>query len=196
MVDLACARGAVLREQTRALELHLTEGGVEVETDRESFLAPVAVVAAGAWARPLLAGAGIELPVTPSRESVAFFPMRGEWPVPVFVEWTQGPLYALPSPGQGLKTGWHHTGPDADPDADGPVESAVVDRMADWVAERFPGAEPHPHHAETCLYTNTEDESFVLERHGPIVVGSPCSGHGFKFAPLIGERLATLATER
>jgi sarcosine oxidase len=46
---------------------------------------------------------------------------------------------------------------------------------------------------ETCLYTNTEDESFVLERRGRLVVGSPCSGHGFKFAPLIGERLASLA---
>ena len=47
--------------------------------------------------------------------------------------------------------------------------------------------------AETCLYTNTADERFVLERRGNLVVGSPCSGHGFKFAPLIGERLAALA---
>jgi sarcosine oxidase len=44
------------------------------------------------------------------------------------------------------------------------------------------------------MYTNTADESFILERHGAIVLGSACSGHGFKFAPLIGERLARLAT--
>jgi glycine/D-amino acid oxidase-like deaminating enzyme len=48
--------------------------------------------------------------------------------------------------------------------------------------------------ADTCMYTNTADERFILERRGPVVIGSPCSGHGFKFAPLIGSRLADLAT--
>jgi sarcosine oxidase len=47
---------------------------------------------------------------------------------------------------------------------------------------------------ETCLYTNTPDGEFVLDRVGPFVVGSPCSGHGFKFAPLIGKILADMAT--
>ena len=50
-----------------------------------------------------------------------------------------------------------------------------------------------PVEVETCLYTNTDDESFVLERDGRVVVGSPCSGHGFKFAPVVGEQLADLA---
>ena len=45
------------------------------------------------------------------------------------------------------------------------------------------------------MYTTTPDESFILERGGRVVVGSPCSGHGFKFAPAIGERLAALALE-
>jgi glycine/D-amino acid oxidase-like deaminating enzyme len=43
--------------------------------------------------------------------------------------------------------------------------------------------------------TNTPDEGFVLERHGRIVVGSACSGHGFKFAPVVGQRLARLAVD-
>ncbi len=46
---------------------------------------------------------------------------------------------------------------------------------------------------DTCFYTSTADERFILERRGRIVVGSACSGHGFKFAPVIGERLAALA---
>jgi len=50
--------------------------------------------------------------------------------------------------------------------------------------------------AETCLYTMTADEDFVLDRVGPLVVGGGCSGHGFKFGPLIGEVLADLATGR
>ena len=45
------------------------------------------------------------------------------------------------------------------------------------------------------MYTTTADEAFILERRGRLVIGSPCSGHGFKFAPAIGERLAALATE-
>ena len=53
---------------------------------------------------------------------------------------------------------------------------------------------PEPAEAETCLYTNTADERFILERRGRVVIGSACSGHGFKFAPEIGRRLADLAT--
>jgi sarcosine oxidase len=56
-------------------------------------------------------------------------------------------------------------------------------------------AEPQPVEAQTCLYTTTADESFILERRGRIVIGSACSGHGFKFAPAIGARLAALAVE-
>jgi sarcosine oxidase len=193
MVDLAVRAGAALRERGRVLSLRPVGKQVEVSTAEESFLAPVAVVTAGAWARSLLSGAGVDLPVTPTRETVGFFPSPGDAAFPIFVEWTEGPLYALPSPGQGLKTGWHHSGQDTDPDQRGSVEARVVDRMSSWVRERFPGAVPEPHHAESCLYTNTDDERFILERHGPVVVGSACSGHGFKFAPLIGERLARLA---
>jgi sarcosine oxidase len=60
------------------------------------------------------------------------------------------------------------------------------------VSERFPAAEPAPAALDTCLYTSTEDERFVLERRGRYVVGSACSGHGFKFAPAVGKRLADL----
>lgn len=193
MVRVAQAAGTTLRERCRVVSLRAAADHVEVAVDGDAYRATVAVVTAGAWARPLLAGAGIDLPVTPSRETVAFFPTSHADRFPIFVEWTEHPLYALPSPGQGLKTGWHHTGRDADPDQRGGVERSVIDAMSAWVRERFPGAMPDPHHAEACLYTNTSDERFIVERHGPIVVGSPCSGHGFKFAPLIGERLARLA---
>ena len=62
-------------------------------------------------------------------------------------------------------------------------------------ASGFPNADPTPVHAESCFYTTTDDERFVLERHGRIVVGSACSGHGFKFGPATGKRLAALAVE-
>jgi sarcosine oxidase len=59
----------------------------------------------------------------------------------------------------------------------------------------LPGVVPEPQFGATCLYTTTPDESFVVDRRGPIVVGSACSGHGFKFTPLTGRRLADLADE-
>ena len=55
--------------------------------------------------------------------------------------------------------------------------------------------EPTPIHPARCLYTSTADQHHILERHGNVVIGSPCSGHGFKFAPLTGRTLAELAVE-
>ena len=76
---------------------------------------------------------------------------------------------------------------------EGPDES-VAAWTAGRVASRFAEA-GETLGAETCLYTNTSDEGFVLERHGRVVVGSACSGHGFKFAPIVGRTLAALARE-
>jgi sarcosine oxidase len=137
---------------------------------------------------------GITVSLRPTRETVGYFHIpAGD--IPTFVEWGDPTIYALPSSGQGIKVGEHIAGPVADPDEDQPVSKESLERLQAWIASRFPDAEPEQHFSETCFYTNTEDESFVLERRGDIVIGSPCSGHGFKFAPLIGERLADLAMQ-
>jgi sarcosine oxidase len=126
-----------------------------------------------------------------TRETVAFFEMA-ERP-PTLVDWGEPTVYALASPGQGVKAGRHIAGPEVDPDDKGAPDQGSIEIVSEWVSRHYPEASPRPHLAETCLYTNTDDQRFILERHENIVVGSPCSGHGFKFAPLIGERLADLA---
>ena len=63
------------------------------------------------------------------------------------------------------------------------------------MARTYPDADPEPVAAETCMYTTTPDEHFILERRGRTVIGSACSGHGFKFAPAIGRRLAQMAAD-
>jgi sarcosine oxidase len=103
--------------------------------------------------------------------------------------------YALAAPGVGLKAGLHHAGPPADPDEVGEADAAVVQWVSTWAARRYPELDPEPLASETCIYTSTADESFVLERHGRIVVASACSGHGFKFAPAFGRTLAALARD-
>jgi sarcosine oxidase len=101
--------------------------------------------------------------------------------------------YALHDPTYGLKLGKHKSGSPLDPgDQPGP-QAELVEQMREAVARYFPTADSNPVDVQTCLYTNTDDERFVLERHGRIVVGSACSGHGFKFAPVVGERLADLS---
>ena len=191
---LASARehGARVVERSPAGEILDRADGVEVGIADGVVRARVAVVTAGAWARPLLATAGIDLPVTPSRETAVYFRLDGEAP-PILVEWTDRPFYALWSPVHGLKAAQHMVGPVADPDEPGEVDRGSVEQVRAWVAERFVDAAPEPVHAETCLYTNTADERFVMERRGNVVVGSPCSGHGFKFASFVGEHLAALA---
>jgi sarcosine oxidase len=102
-------------------------------------------------------------------------------------------MYSLYDPKHGLKVGAHHAGAEADPNAPGEPDPALIDRITSWANETYRLAQPDAVAAETCMYTTTPDETFVLERRGRVVVGSPCSGHGFKFAPAIGERLADLA---
>lgn len=193
--ESAVRHGATLREEVRVEALRPSGDGVEIVTGSETLRARVAVVTAGAWARELLAGTGIELPVTPTRETVAYCRLEEDTAMPVVLDWREPVAYALPSPGQGIKVAEHHAGPTTDPHDDGAASEASLARLKSWVVDRFPSADPTPHLVETCIYTNTADESFLVERRGPIVIGSPCSGHGFKFAPLIGQRLAALAAE-
>ncbi len=189
----AKAAGAEVREQAKATALDPSNGVVEVVLEQERISARAVVVTAGAWVRKLLGPLGIDVPVRPTRETVAYFRIQ-ETP-PTLVEWGDPSVYALPGPGEGLKAGEHIAGPVADPDDARKLDEDSIARLSAWVAERFPTADARSHRAENCFYTNTEDQSFILERHGRVVVGSACSGHGFKFAPLVGRRLAALATE-
>lgn len=183
----------------RARHAFLEAAGIEVETNRriestDELDADVVVVTAGSWVRDLVP----DLPVTVTRETVAYFRREGPPPpsiVDLNAETGGHGMYSLHDPVHGLKAGAHHAGGDADPDTEAPPDPAIVERIASWVRERFPDVDPEPVDAQSCLYTTTADEHFVLERRGRVVVGSACSGHGFKFAPAVGRRLAELTLE-
>ena len=183
----------------RARHAFLEAAGVEVEANRriestDELDADVVVVTAGSWIGDFFP----DLPVTVTRETVAYFRREGP-PSPSIVDLnaeTGGHgMYSLHDPVHGLKAGAHHAGAETDPDTEAPPDPAIVERIAAWVRQRFPDIDPDPVAAESCLYTTTADEHFVLERRGRVVVGSACSGHGFKFAPAVGRRLAALALE-
>jgi sarcosine oxidase len=181
----------------RARHAFLEAAGVEVETNRriestDELDADVVVVTAGSWVRRLVP----DVPVIVTRETVAYFKREGPPPpsiVDLNAETGGHGMYSLHDPVHGLKAGAHHAGAEADPDMEGSPDPAIVERIASWVRERFPEVDPDPVEAQSCLYTTTSDQHFVLERRGRVVVGSACSGHGFKFAPAVGRRLADLA---
>jgi monomeric sarcosine oxidase len=158
--------------------------------DLDALDADVVVLTAGSWIGRFFP----DLPLTVTRETVAYF--RQDSPPPSIVEVDEQrahAMFSLHDPVHGLKAGAHHAGAETDPDETAEPDPALVERIASWVAERLPAADPEPVAAETCLYTTTPDERFILERRGRVVIGSACSGHGFKFAPAVGKRLADLA---
>jgi sarcosine oxidase len=189
--------GGDVRYETAVEQLSLVHDDVAVRTADTEFRARVCVVAAGAWMAKLL-GDMVPLPTLKvTQEQIFHFPdrlpARADWPS--FIHHRQPYVYGLETPGQGIKVAEHHAGAVVDPDErDFQVDPAGAARVAAYVREWLPGLGPEPTDAITCLYTSTPTEDFVVERHGPIVVVSACSGHGFKFTPLTGRMAADLAT--
>ncbi|MGI8973138.1 MAG: FAD-dependent oxidoreductase [Gaiella sp.] len=205
LVESARSHGAEFREEVPALELELASRSVRVRTATDELRADAVVVTAGAWAPALLAPLGIDLAVTPTRETVVYLELD-DAAMPSLIDYERVPVdaaglarpgqvgYALHAPGIGLKAGLHHAGAVTDPDDDPDPDRELAEWIVDWAHGRFPAA-GRELAAETCIYTNTADEGFVVERHGRVVVGSACSGHGFKFAPEVGRILAALTVE-
>jgi glycine/D-amino acid oxidase-like deaminating enzyme len=207
MLRLATGRGAQVLFDTRAERLTASADGssARVHTPRGTLTAPVVVVAAGAWAGPLLDGR-FELPplTVTQQQAFHFAPLKASpqpWPVVIH----HGPrldFYGLPGgrdggvPG-GFKLGEHGNGTvTTAAGRDFTVDPAARQRVTSFVASWLPGLDPVPLNEVTCLYTWTPSEDFILDRPGagPFVVASPCSGHGAKFAPLTGEIIAGLVT--
>ena len=198
LVDLAVAGGARLHEHERLVELAPRwEGGVSVATERSTYTAGKVVVAAGAWLPEL------GLPAVPRlrvKQQEAFhFRHRdpaAAWPTLVHKAHVQ--LYGLPSGsdvpiGAAMKVAQFDsesttTASTRDGVVDDRARRVVVDHVERWL----PGLDPVPVLEQSCLFTMTPDEDFLLDRRGDVVVASPCSGHGAKFAPLTGVLVADL----
>jgi sarcosine oxidase len=198
---LALRDGVSIRARTPVLRIETQGDGAVLHTPAGEIHARVAVVAAGAWAQGLLAGAVDPAPkMTATLQQVRYFAPRGEaGPWPTLIEWPDARpcWYTVPMAGgaPGVKVAAHVRGPAVDPRGGpfGETDPALDEEAAAYVAGRLPGLEPAGLAPETCLYTMTADEDFVLDRAGPVVVGGGCSGHAFKFGPLLGEFLAGLA---
>jgi sarcosine oxidase len=194
-LDGAAGRGVGQRFHHPVGSIEPRADGVRVTTaDGHMVDAGCAVVAGGAWAKPLLAGLVDLPPITVTEELVAYCrPRAGSGTWPAFIVRGSSTLYGLPTPDGLVKVGGHGEGPVVDPDhrrdeAPSPTWDGLLDGIARWV----PGVELPPVRSARCLYATTPTDDFVLDRVGPIVVAAGLGGHGFKFGPALGRVLADL----
>jgi len=200
----ARVEGAQTWFHTPATGLRVSPSGVRVLTASGSIRFDQVVVAAGAWTPDVLAAVPQvpgQLPplVTTQEQPVHFTPVETPVGWPSFLhhpgaEYRGAGVYGLATP-DGVKVGEHGTGPRTTPQSrDFLPDPAGVARLQEYAAQWLPGVEPAAPRVTTCLYTSTPDRNFVVDRRGPITVAAGFSGHGFKFAPAIGELVADLVT--
>ena len=199
--------GAEIHGHEPVLDWEPDGDGVVVRTARGEHRARRLVLSAGAWMSRL--AAPLRTLAVPERQVLLWTqPLRPEWfrvgAFPVFIldddgtEWYGFPSYGIP----GVKFGlYHHRGQVIDPDH---LDRDAVDEqderlLRDCLARYFPAANGPLVSWKTCIFTNTPDEHFLIDRYPglpQVILASPCSGHGFKFASVIGEVLADLAMDQ
>lgn len=202
--------GAELRLEREVLGWSVERNEVRVRTRQEEVRARRLVVTAGAWSGAILKA--LKLPLLVRRQVLTWFrPHRPEWfqpgQSPVFV-FAPGAFYGFPEiGGGGVKIAYHERGDPlpAFPVRVPPASEADLAPLARDIARFVPGLlDPDRPPldqmvaAKTCLYTLTPDGHFIIDRHPQyeqVLFGAGFSGHGFKFAPVMGEVLADLALE-
>ena len=204
-LTLASRHGANLRTEEPVVRWTATEHGVEVVTTKGTYRAAQMILSAGSWARELLPDLNPPLTIErqvlfwfePKTAPEHFYPER----CPIHL-WQIGGdegrrfFYGFPDLGEGMKIAWHHDGSNVSPDfVSRDVTPAEVESMRGLLRRYLPQADGRFRSAAVCLYTNTPDEHFWIDRHPAhpqVIIASPCSGHGFKFASAVGEILTDL----
>jgi sarcosine oxidase len=200
---LAKRAGATIRTGITVTRWN-ADDGIRIETDAGELRARTLILAAGPWLPALVPD--LELPLEVERQLFHWFEPAShpEWydaahsPISL-IEYADGRFFAtFPDVGHGVKAGIHHEGAVIDIDAPrAPATTAEGAEIQALLARYLPQAAGHILDSATCVYTNTPDHDFLLDRHPVhpnVLIASPCSGHGFKFSSAIGEILADIAT--
>ncbi|PRB43129.1 sarcosine oxidase [Arthrobacter sp. MYb23] len=195
--------GAELRIGIPVEALERRGSGVIVTTPNGTFSARQAVLAAGAWLPELLPQVLPDVAppdLTVTEQNVFHFGRTHEgktWPVLVCKHDTQ--FFGLASGSdagdrQAVKIGRHDPGASTTPSTRSRVPNAHTrDLIQEFVENWMPGLENQPLREDTCLYTRTRTEDFLMDRRGAITIASPCSGMGAKFAPVLGDMISDIA---
>jgi sarcosine oxidase len=204
-LSLAVRHGANLRTDEPVVRWQVTVGGVKVITTRGEYHADHLILSAGSWITQLAPELKLPFKVErqvlfwfdPTTSPALFHPER--CPIHLWQFHNRRFFYGFPDLGEGVKVACHHHGEFTSPDQiRRTVSSAEVDAMRAIVRRYLPGADGPLRSATVCMYTNTPDEHFWIDWHPvhpQVLIASPCSGHGFKFASAVGEILCQMVTE-
>jgi glycine/D-amino acid oxidase-like deaminating enzyme len=122
----------------------------------------------------------------------------GQFPAIAIERGSDPMIYGIPDFGKGFKLAFHHGGRTGEPESFEAPSKAEIDRLHKAALQWLPGILPKALSSWTCSYTNTPDEHFIIDHHPKsdrVILLSCCSGHGYKFAPAIGEIAAQLITD-
>ncbi|MGC0365639.1 sarcosine oxidase [Rhodococcus sp. 27YEA15] len=197
--------GADVRHESEVQQVARASYGVDVVTGSGTTAAKHVVIAAGAWTEDLIARSGlgesIVLPElrTTQEQPAHFVPLDPAVAWPSFVhhpgaQLNTAGIYGLGSE-DGVKIGEHATGPQVTPATRDYTPSAAGEqRLVEYAQAWLPGVDSAQVESLTCLYTNTPDSNFVIDRVGAVTVAAGFSGHGFKFGPALGELVSDLVS--
>ncbi|MCY3914890.1 MAG: N-methyl-L-tryptophan oxidase [Chloroflexi bacterium] len=209
-IQLARRHGAIVLDRTPVEDIRVAPQSVDVNAGGESYSAGGLIVAAGSWAKTLLRRTGLELPLRLLRCQLNFMapadmgPFESErcpvWIAHVSERFSES-VYGIPShEGSGFKIAFHSGPPvsrleyiDYEPDA------SNVESLRPFMRAHIPGIASAPaRESRICLYTQTPDEHFIIDRHPEhqhVAIGAGFSGHGFKFSTMVGKMLADIALD-
>jgi sarcosine oxidase len=205
-IALARANGADAKFGVRAIDWQAEEDGVKVSTSEGDYSADRLLLTTGAWTR---ATAALDLPLVVERQSVfwldpvgpaAQYDVKG-FPIYAYEYVAGNIVYGFPRQPRGVKASVMHNGEtESDPEQlRRPVESNEAEPLRAALRPVLPGlAQARIRDMTSCLFTNTPDHDFLIDfhpQHPQVLISSPCSGHGFKFASAIGELQADLLTK-
>jgi len=204
--SVARRRGATLHFQEPMVQWRADATGVTVETAQAHYRADHLVLCMGPWAGRSVAD--LNLPLVVERQVLVWFDPPSapdlfdgtRFPIFVYEYRTGHTAYGFPRVPGGVKAAVFHGGEMVpNPDVVQPaVTAAEIEVVRDALISAFPGlAAATVRASASCLFTNAPDSRFVVGRHpaySHVLLCSPCSGHGFKFAPAIGEINADLLT--
>jgi len=202
-LELAAAHGGRLRYEEPVLDWRADGAGVSVRTAQARYEASTLVLSVGAWLPSLLRPRRV--PLTIERQVLHWFAPRVArhldphcCPIFMFEYQPRRFCYGFPLHHGAVKAALHHDGRPTDPDEVEDVEPGEVEHIRRLLERYLPDAGGRCLRSATCIYTNTPDRHFLLDvhpDHANVLLVSPCSGHGFKFASVIGEIVADLIEE-
>lgn len=210
---LAKVNGCTIKDNSLVTKIYQVSGGPKAETIVETnvgikFSCARCVVTVGAWSKKFLEKINIDLPLRVVQTTVAYWPVDdpsvySSTVFPVFINYSEDAfIYGFPAHEfPNMIKCCAHFGPDVDPDKRDFLPG-IVDlkkTVAPFIERTFEGVTAVPEKTESCMYTWTPDEDFIIDElpgYSGIFIGCGFSGHGFKLAPIVGKILSELVLSK